>query len=101
MGITLLTAVCALGASVFLLFESQVRAYAIAALLVSGLQIAIAQGLARLHIVGLPFGKIMPAIVLVIGVLILTRVQSKSRVAAATVLSMAAAIQLALVLRLV
>jgi hypothetical protein len=101
MGITLVTAICALAASVFLLFDSQVRGYAIASLLVSGLQIAIAQGMARLHIVGLPLGKALPAILLVIGVLILFRAQTKSRVVAATILTMAGAIQLALILRLI
>ncbi len=101
MGITLVTAICALVASIFLLFESQVRGYAIASLLVSGLQIAIARGLARLHIVGLPLGKALPAILLVIGVLTLLRAQSKSRVVAATVITMAGAIQLVIVLRLI
>jgi len=101
MGIALVTAICALVASVFLLFESQIRGYAIAAFLVSGFQIAIAHGLARLHIVGLPIGKALPAILLVVGVLILFRVHSKSRVVAATVLTMAGAIQLVMILKLI
>lgn len=101
MGITLMSAVCALVAAVFLLFDGKSRNLAIASLLISGMQIAMVQGLARLHIVGLPIGKVLPAIVLLLGLVLLYRVQSKSQVAASVVLAMAGAIQLALVLRLI
>ena len=101
MGITFVTAICALIGSVILLIDHTTRSYAVVALIVSGTELAIAQGLVKLQIVGISLGMVLPALLLILGVLMLLRVHNKSRVAAATVILMSGAIHLGVVLKLI
>lgn len=93
MSLSTLFAVCALIGSVVMLTAAQARAYAVAALVASGIEVGIALGFVSLAVAGLPLGVLLGAVLAVTGVLAFMRVGSKSAVAAATVVALVGLLQ--------
>lgn len=86
-------AVSALAASVILFFSAVARSLAAVALVASGLEVAMAFGLLRLHVAGVPLGLVLGLALAVPGVLAWLRAASKPAVSAAAVVAFAGILQ--------
>jgi hypothetical protein len=86
-------AVAALTASVILFFAGAARALAVIALLASGLEVAMAFGMLRLHVAGLPLGLVLGLALALPGVVAWFRATSKPAVSAAAIVALAGVLQ--------
>lgn len=87
-------AVSALAASAALFLAGHSRALAAIALLASGLEVAMAFGVLRLSVAGLPLGLALGLALAVPGLLAWLRASAKSAVSAAAIVSFAGALQI-------
>jgi hypothetical protein len=79
MALSMLLMIAALLASLVLVADVTVRGHALGAVVASGLDLAIAQGLTRLYIVGVPLEKVIPGALLLFGLLMLLGLHSKPK----------------------
>jgi hypothetical protein len=86
-------AVSALAASAILFLSRVARPLAALALLASGLEVAMAFGLLRLHVAGVPLGLVLGLALAVPGVLAWFRASSKPAVSAAAIVAFAGVLQ--------
>lgn len=93
MSLSTLFAICALIGSMVMLTAAPARAYAVAALVASGIEVGMALGFVSLAIAGLPLRVVLGAVLAITGVLAFMRVGSKSAVAAATVVALVGVLQ--------
>lgn len=94
MSLSLVLAGLALAAAILLVAQDKARTYAIVAAIVSAIDLAVALHLIQLSIPGIGLSVIMGAIMTVVGVLLLLRLERKVRVVAATVIVFAGAVEL-------
>ena len=85
-------AIAALVGSIVLLQHST-RFYAIVAIVVSGLEVALAFGVVSLHIKGLSLVLVLGAVLAVVGVLMYLKASAKTQIAAATVVTLVGVLQ--------
>ncbi len=86
-------AVSALAASAMLFFSGVVRPLAAVALLASGLEVAMAFGLLRLHVAGVPLGLVLGLCLAVPGLVAWLRAASKPAVSAAALVAFTGVLQ--------
>jgi hypothetical protein len=86
-------AVSALAASALLFFASVARPLAVVALVASGLEVAMALGLLRLHVAGIPLGLVLALALAIPGVFAWLRAASKTAVSAAAIVAFAGLLQ--------
>jgi hypothetical protein len=86
-------AIAALGAAVYLL-PYAARLYAMIAVAVSGLQVAMALGVASFHVKGISLGVVLGAALVAAGALCFGKSSAKLRIAMATIIAFVGAIQL-------
>ena len=86
-------AVSALAASAMLFFSGVVRPLAVVALLASGLEVAMAFGLLRLHVAGIPLGLVLGLCLAVPGLVAWLRAASKPAVSAAALVAFTGVLQ--------
>jgi hypothetical protein len=86
-------AVSALVASAVLLLSKVARPLAVVALVASGLEVAMAFGLLRLHLTSAPLGLLLGLALAVPGVLAWLRASSKPAVSAAAIVAFTGALQ--------
>ena len=85
--------VAALGASIVLLSHTIARSYALAAVAIAGLQVAMALGWLRLAIAGVPLAMGLSIALALAGALTWNRCNSKMSVTAATVVTACGVLQ--------
>lgn len=93
MSLHLALAVAALAASVALFLSSQARTLAIVALVASGLEVAMALGLLRLSVAGVPLSVVLGLALAIPGVLAWLRASAKTAVSAAALVAFVGALQ--------
>jgi len=93
-------AIAALAGSIALVLGSASRALAIVALIASGLEVAMALGLIRVSVAGIPLSLVLGLCLAVPGVMAWLRVSAKSAVSAATVVAFVGILQVVLALGL-
>ncbi len=86
-------AVSALAASAVLFFAGVARALAVVALLASALEVAMAFGVLRLHVAGIPLGLVLGLALAIPGLLAWLRAASKPSVSAAAIVAFAGVLQ--------
>jgi uncharacterized protein YybS (DUF2232 family) len=86
-------AVSALAASTILFFSGVARALAAVALLASGLEVAMAFAVLRLHVAGLPMGLVLGLSLALPGIVAWLRATSKPAVSAAAIVALAGVLQ--------
>jgi hypothetical protein len=89
-------AVAALAASVVLLFSTVGRALALAGLVASGLEVAMALGALRLHVAGVPLGLVLGLALAIPGLIAWLRAASKPAISAAAILALVGCLQVTL-----
>ena len=94
MSLSLVLAGVALAASIMLIAQDKARTYAIVAAIVSAIDLAVALHWIQLSIPGVGLTVVTGAIMTVVGVLILLRLERKIRVVAATAIVFAGAVEL-------
>jgi len=93
-------AIAALAGSIALVLGSASRALAIVALIASGLEVAMALGLIRVSVAGVPLSLVLGLGLAVPGLLAWLRASAKSAVSAATVVAFVGILQVVLALGL-
>jgi len=86
-------AVSALAASAILFFSAVARPLAAVAFVASALEVAMAFGLLRLHVAGVPLGLVLGLCLAVPGLLAWLRAASKAAVSAAALVAFAGVLQ--------
>lgn len=86
-------AVSALAASAILFFTAVLRPLAVLALVASGLEVAMAFGVLRLHAAGVPLGLVLGLALAVPGLVVWFRASSKPAVSAAALVAFTGALQ--------
>ena len=94
MSLSLVLALLALAASLYLLFQPVERTFSVIALVVSGAEVLMATGILRLGLKGVPLGLVLGATLAIAGVILFTRASAKFAVAATTSLALVGAVQL-------
>jgi hypothetical protein len=86
-------AVAALAASAVLVFSAVARPLAALALVASGLEVAMAFGMLRLHVAGLPVALVLGLALAVPGLVAWLRASSKPAISAAAVVALVGVLQ--------
>jgi hypothetical protein len=86
-------AVSALAASAILVLSKVAQPLAVVALVASGLEVAMAFGLLRLHVASVPLGLVLGLALAIPGVLAWLRASAKTAVSAAAVVAFAGVLQ--------
>jgi hypothetical protein len=86
-------AVCALAASTALLFSGAARPLAVVALIASALEVAMAFGVIRLRLAGIPLGLVLGLALAIPGFVAWLRAKSKPAVSAAAIVTLVGALQ--------
>jgi hypothetical protein len=93
-------AIAALAGSIALVLGSATRALAVVALVASALEVAMALGLIRVSVAGIPLSLVLGLALAVPGVMAWLRASAKSAVSAATVVAFVGILQVVLALGL-
>ncbi len=93
MSLSLALAVAALAASIALFLSSHQRALAIVAIVASGLEVAMALGLLRLSVAGVPLGIVLGLALAVPGILAWMHASGKGAISGAAIVALVGVLQ--------